>query len=298
MSVLTVPKSQALRFIRKESITDVQSYDNRFVHDLVYAKTLPYFYSQKFIKTDPLWCQYRTDYTNITVNRVDSDNNRTALSPTLIYTDSSDLRYYNVDISLLSLSGCYFIEIIGDDIDKPLATFQSEYFNVSEELNDSIWIKWRGNLTAYDDMMDWESHSLYQGIRLIGRDRELTPEQNKTIYDNSDYAPVTLKSKPIRNMELEINNAPYWMIEKVNLGLSHDEFFVQEVQYNTSEVLQADKLGDLLTKKATVVLTQVDFEDGEDTEITGDIPQSFILFNDSGDLMLYNDSGDFTKANN
>jgi hypothetical protein len=291
--IFTLPLSQALRFIDINKSTDVQNYDNRFVKDLVYAKTLPYYFVQQFENTDPLWCQFRTNYTGITANLVDEDNNRTDLTANLelIYIDSSDRSYYNLPVDLSALDGCYFVEFVLSEAGKAEGLFQSEVFTVSDEIEDSTFVEWFGN-DQYDDKMHWTD--LKQGIRIISSDRNLLTDQNKSVYSNSDYAPISLKSKPIRNMEFVINNAPFWLIEKVNLGLCHDDFYINDLQYNTGEALEVEVLGDLLTKKASIILTQVNFEDGEDNEVTGGIipfPESHLKINATDDLLI-NGSGD------
>ena len=297
MAFITTPRSQSLRFISKNEYLDSQTYDNRFVKDLIYANTLPYYYVQQFIQSDTLWCQFRTDYNDITVNLVNNVNSRVELSKTLIYTDSSLRNYYEFDVDLSSLSGCYFVEIIGNDFDKPELIKQSEIFSISESIEHSLSIEWFNNNYGYDDQMHWDV-GRRQMIRLICMDRELSSDQNKTVYTNAGYYPMTLKSKPLRLLNLIIDKAPFWIIEKINIGLSHDEFYVNGIRYNTDAVIEIEKLGDLLLNKASIQLTQFDFEDGEDKEVTGQTAQSYILFNNSGDYMLYNDSGDLTKANN
>ena len=297
MAFITTPRSQSLRFISKNEYLDSQTYDNRFVKDLIYANTLPYYYVQQFIQSDTLWCQFRTDYNDITVNLVNNVNSRVELSKILIYTDSSLRNYYEFDVDLSSLSGCYFVEIIGNDFDKPELIKQSEIFSISESIEHSLSIEWFNNNYGYDDQMHWDV-GRRQMIRLICMDRELSSDQNKTVYTNAGYYPMTLKSKPLRLLNLIIDKAPFWIIEKINIGLSHDEFYVNGIRYNTDAVIEIEKLGDLLLNKASIQLTQFDFEDGEDKEVTGEPVQSYILFNNLGDYMLYNDSGDLTKANN
>jgi len=297
-NIFTLPRSNSLRFIDAGKLQSVQNYDNRLIVDLYYAKTLPYYWIQQFQTNDLLWFQYRTNYNDILTELIDEAGNRVDLagSTTLVFTDQSGIEYYNVIVDTSALIGKYRIEINGSSAGRPNFQFFSECFNVSTIVLDSIFIEWFGNDFAYPDQMYWSDFK--QGVRVIGRDREFTPEQNKSVYDNSDYAPITLKSKPIRNMLLEINNAPFWMIEKVNIGLSHDEFYVQSVQYNTGDAISQEKLGDLLTAKATIQLTQVDFENGEDKPIDGEIPDSLELFNAAGDLVLFNNTGDFVKVTN
>ncbi|PNX47946.1 MAG: hypothetical protein BV457_04765, partial [Thermoplasmata archaeon M9B1D] len=168
-AIFTIPNSNSLRFIDTAKIAEMQNYDNRFIHDLQYAKTLPYYFTQSFQKGDPLWIQYRTNYTTISAYLVDSDNNRTDLSGSIsiIGSDSSGRSYYKVEIDTSLLSDdCYFIEFSGSDFGKPNFNFQSESFRIEEEVNDSVWIEWTGNDRGYDDMMIWDN--LKQGIRLKG----------------------------------------------------------------------------------------------------------------------------------
>jgi len=297
-AIFTFPLSQTLRFVNLNDKDEVQNLDNRFIKDLYYAKTLPYYYLQQVEQGDDLWVQFRTTYATKNIYLVGEDNIRVELSQTLLMTDSNGYSYYNVVVPVSGKTGCYFIEGTASDVDKPNALIQSEVFNISEESKNSIKIKWRGNLYGYDDQMDWISHSLYQFVRIDGRDREVQPEQNKTIYDDTDYAPSTLKSKPIRNVNIEVNKVPWWLIEKINIGLSHDEFLCQNVAYNTDNLIESEKLGDTMLYKASVVVTQLDFENGEDEEISGDIPIDYIAFNDTGDRMLFNNTGDYAKANN
>lgn len=298
-AIFTTPKAQALRFIDKNERTNQQTYDNRFADQLKYPHTLPLNFKQRFLNTDPLWCHFRTNYTGITaylVLETESTSTRTDITGDLIevYEDSSERKYYNLPIDLSGLDGCYFIEFVVSDVDKPLNTIQSELFHVVEEMPNSVLIEWFGN-DAYDDKMHWTD--LKQFVRIDGSDRNLSPDQSKSIYENSDYAPITLKSKPLRKLELIINKVPYWVIEKINIALNHDDFYCNTVQYNGEDVIEPTILGDTQLYSGTVLVTQLDFENGEDTEISGEIEQSFIAFNDSGDRMLFNDSGDYGLAN-
>ena len=296
-AIFTFPRSQTLRFIDLNKQNDVQNLDNRFIKDLQYAKTLPFYYVQQVEQQDNLWVQFRTTYGTKNIYLVGENNVRQELSQTLLMTDSNGYSYYNVTVPISNKIGCYFIEGTASDVDKPNALIQSEVFNINEEFKNSIKIKWRGNLDGYDDQMDWISHNLYQFVRIDGRDREVQPDQNKTIYDDTDYAPSTLKSKPIRNVSIEVDRAPWWIVEKINIGLSHDNFLCQDVAYNTGDAIESEKLGDTMLYKASIVVTQLNFENGEDEEITGDIPENYLLINDT-DYLLINDSGDRLKINN
>jgi len=294
-SIFTIARSQSLKWINLADKSDMQTYDNRFDEELQYAHTLPYAFCPRRLQSDGLWFQYRTNYSAVNVYLVDEDNNKTLLTSSLEFIDSSSRKYYNVDVNISAITGNYYLECVGADSGRPTFLFQSETFEIVDEYDDSILIEWFGN-DSYNDQIYWTDKK--QSIRVEGYDRDLLVEQSKSVYDNTDYAPITLKSKPIRQTEVVINRTAFWVIERINLGLSHDEFYVQGVQYNTGDVIEAEKLTDSRLYKGVVTLTQLDYEDGEDTEITGEIEQAYIAFNDLGDRMLYNDLGDYAKANN
>ena len=297
--IFTLPPSQALRFINKNELTDLQNYGNRFAYRLLYPNTLDYNYAQKFLNSDPLWVHFRTNYTSITAYLVEEKQSvsiRTDISANLtaVYTDSSDRVYYNLPIDLSALDGCYFIEFQGSDIDKDTFTIQSEVFYIVDSMPRSILIEWFGNY-SYNDMMHWVSDK--QFVRVDGSDRNFIAGQNKTIYENSNYAPITLKSKSLRQLEIIVDSVPYWVIEKINIALSHDEFYCNSVQYNGEDVIEAERMGDSQMYKGTVTVTQIDFENGEDRQITnGEILQSYLMINDT-DYLLINDAGDRLKIN-
>ena len=297
-AIFTLPKSQTLRFVNKNLLTSQQTYDNRFAERLRYPITSPYHFTQKILNSDSLWIQFRTNYSEFKAYIYDSSNTKIDITSNanLIYTDSSGRNYYNLEVSTSALSGCYFIEFIGSDVDKSTFVIQSEIFEVVDYMPDSVLIEWIGNDYAYDDQMHWGSKK--QFIRVIGRDRELQVEQSKSVYNNSDYAPVTLKSKPIRNVKIEFELLPYWMVEKINLALNHDYFYCNGVQYNTEDLIEAEAKGNSQLYTASIIATQINFENGEDDEITGgEILQSYLKTNDT-DYLLINDSGDRLKINN
>lgn len=299
MDIFTIPRAQTLRFVNQNEIDDVQSYDNRLVFELSYPRMEPYEYSQLIEKTDDLWLQFRTNYNDFQVIISDCDENETDLTSlaNLIYTDSSDRNYYYLPIDASVLEGYYQILIIGETPLRADVSFLSEVFYIQETFEDSRKVEWRGNSFSYDDQMHWDGFDNRAFVRSVCLDKKMTPLQSKTTYQNSDYTPINLIAKPNRSVTLEIDSAPFWIVEKINIGLCHDEFYLNEIQYNSEETIEIEEQEDLLKIGGSVELTEIDYENGEDKAISGEINQSFIAFNDSGDRMLFNDLGDYTKAN-
>lgn len=298
-NVFQIPKAQTLRFFDPSKITEVQTADNRSIYEFEYPNTLPYTDVYKHKQSDPLWSQFRTNYSSFSAYLVDENENKIDITGqlTLLFVDLESRSYYNLDIPISDKLGCYYIEYSGSEVGKPAFQRFSDYFEVLEEVPNTLLIEWRGNLNGYDDQMDWVNHSLKQNLRVSASDRDLEADQNKSVYDNSSYAPLTLKSKPIRKMILNINRLHQLLVEKINIALSHDEFYVNNVQYNTDSSPESEILGDTMQYKGTITLTQINFEDGEDEEVTGIVETAFLKINDT-DFLLINDSGDRLKISN
>ncbi len=297
-AIFTFPQSQTLRFINLNKSTDLQNFDNRFANRLKYPHTLPYHYCQTIEQTDNLWFQFRTNYENFTIAIVNAETDvRTDITSLaeLQYTDSSDRKYYNVFPDVTALNGYYFFEIYGSDNDKSTVTFQSEIIKIVEEFKNSILLEWIGNY-SYDDKMHWTDYK--QFLRVEGSDRDITADQNKTIYQNTDYAPINLKSKPLRICSIKINLVSDWIGEKINLALSHDEFYCNEIRYNLEDLFEQTILTDSRMQTIVIEATQIDFEDGTDEEITGgEIIGAYLLYNDT-EFYIIDDSESLIKINN
>jgi hypothetical protein len=96
-------------------------------------------------------------------------------------------------------------------------------------------------------------------MRVKGMTRDSLTINNKTIYNNSNYEPVTLKAKPITQRTLNIDFAPFYMVEKINIGMNHDKFLVNLEEFNSQEPLTSAPLaGGNLMYKATATLTLIE----------------------------------------
>lgn len=270
---IDIQKAQALRFVNLNRYVLPQNYDDRLVMDLIYPSTVNNQYLQSFQNSDYLRIHYRTDYTVYTISLIDSSGNATIITANqaLIFTDANGLSYYNLDIDISNLTGCYYVKIYLVEAEKPINTFVSESFFVSETIKDTVWVEWYGNLRSYDDGMYWTGE-YKQGVRLKARLRDYELSQSKNVYENVNYTPQTLKTKPNRAIIMDVDLVAQWIIEKLNIGLNHDNFWVNGVEYNNDEAVINTALGDLLAYKTSITLIELNYQNGQSRELFGELP--------------------------
>jgi len=251
-----------------------QNYDDRLVMDLFYPSTVNNGYLQQFEQSDYLRLHYRTDYTAYTISLIDSQGNETDLTQNqgLIFTDANDLSYFNLEVDISALSGCYYIKIYLYQPEKPIVTFRSEPFIVAQTVKNSVWVEWYGNLRSYDDGMYWTG-DYKQGVRITARLRDFELSQSKNVYENVNYTPQTLKTKPNRAVSLTIDNTAQWILEKLNIALNHDQLWCNGVEYNNDEAVSHTPLGDYLGYTAELILIETNYQDGQSRELFGELPQ-------------------------
>jgi hypothetical protein len=270
---IDLQKSQALRFVNLEREKLPQNYDDRLIKNLVYANTANRDITQVFEQTDYLNIHFRTDYSVYTIIIIDDLGIELDITSnqSLSFTDPLGLKYYNLPISLSSLTKCYFVEIRLNEQNKPINIFKSENFKVSEIVPNSTWIECYGNERTYDDSQHW-ANDIRQGIRVISRLRDYEFSQSKNVYDSVDYVPETLKSKPNRTVMLDVDLDNQYILEKINLFLNHDFFWVNGVRYNNDEAVSNTPMGNLLAYKSQIQLIESDYQNGESRELTGEFP--------------------------
>jgi hypothetical protein len=154
---------------------------------------------------------------------------------------------------------------------KPINTFRSESFIIVETVKNSTWIECYGNERTYNDAQHW-ADDLRQGIRVRSRLRDYEFSQSKNVYDSVDYVPETLKSKPNRTILLDIELDNQYILEKINIFLNHDQFWVNGIRYNNDEAVGNTPMGNLLAYKSQIKLIESDYQNGESRELTGEEP--------------------------
>lgn len=267
----TIVNSQQLRFVNRTLYSSTpNTFDNRLYPHVEFQDRDIVPYCQKVQQNDSLWFQFRTSFDDFNINLVDSDFNKTSLSagsPIYSYEieDGTTVYIYNCDIPVSSLTGIYYVEMYFNTENKR-TVFWSEQFDVQAEHENTLLLKFGGN-SGTSDGFRWASVPLeidrYQYLRIEARMIEGIPDDQKSTYDDSDIELTTLDSNPIRIDTLDIKLIPYYLHEKINLALGHDEFYVNDELYNLDESFELTSFKDQLTRTGSIPLRKVVYENNE-----------------------------------
>jgi hypothetical protein len=299
MAKLTVPTSNALRFVNYTYYDrTIANHSTRLYPDYLYQGRYFQQYYQKIEQTDSVWFQILTDYLDFQLLLVEcSTGNQTNIRSSLNYlTDSNGLSIYECTLNVASLSGVYYLILRSYQPFEPLIEFRSEKFHVKNEWENTLLMKWQGNSTMNDGMY-WEK---YQQLRVEGKITKTEYGANKSFYDDSNMELITLRFNPSLTYRLDIQKIPYWIAEKINLAIGHDEFWCNDLLLNTSDVLELENFNGTTLFKGQLMLRAVKYENYSDVEeLTGDIPvyqDAFFLINDNDNILI--NATDILKINN
>jgi hypothetical protein len=199
-------------------------------------------------------------------------------------------------LNVTSLSGVYYLILRSYQPLQPYITFYSEKFHIKSEWENTLLMKWQGNTTINDGMY-WEK---YQNLRVEGKITKTEYGANKAFYDDSNYELITLRFNPSLTYRLDIQKIPYWIAEKINLAVGHDEFWCNDLLLNTSDVLDLENFNGTTLFKGQLMLKAVEYENYSNVEeLEGNAPifvDSFSLINDT-DFSIIN-ATDLNKINN
>jgi len=298
-------ESNSLKFKRLEDYTSLQNDNTRLYYDQLHPGIVKENYSQKHLNTDPLWLQFRTDYdiTTVTLTLIKYDGTEVDLTSSivLIATLETGLKQYEIVYDTTSLSGEYYLLFEFEQALYPLATYQSEWFEVDTEFPYHLKIEWLGESETYPDGLIWST--VTQKIWIYGRLFSSYFGAKSTVYEDSSYSLTTLKSQPIKFKKWEIEKIPDWIVEKINIALSHSTFKINGIQYASEERLpESEPIENGLSLYSyEMKLRQVDYEDySTDTELTGTAPvfaDDDLIF-DNEDTLMDIDGTDTIKINN
>jgi hypothetical protein len=241
--------------------SNLQNFDNRLLQQEDYVDYNDRVYFQKISGSDTILIQFATDVAlgDITAGIYDLEDvlisNETS-NISLILTSTS-FSVYNLSITIAA-EGFYYLKINFDSPD----TYQSEYFQIDGFETDKM-VKMEYSESENDGIIYDNSETFI--VRLESRLAEYKPGQEKVVYTNFNEALSNLNSFPIRTFTLEYGPLPRYMVEKLNLALSHQIFKANDVEYQSQEGPEADLLKDsvVITNMyhGTVNLQQVDYED-------------------------------------
>jgi len=270
MSFVQIPLSNTLRMVRTDNRSGLlQNFDNTLLQDEDFVDYNDRVYFQKIYSADDILIQYSTDQTPVTAKIYDLEG--TEISDvsgdiTLILTSTS-FNVYNLSFNI-AVEGFYYLKM---DFGSGTEVYQSEYFQIDGYETDNI-VKIEYNTGENDGIIYDNSETFI--IRLEGRLAEYKAGQDKEVYENYNASLVALNSFATRTFVLEYGPLPRYMIEKLNLALTHQVFKVNDVEYQTKEGPDANLLKDSIDitnmYEGKTNLQQVNYEDY--TEASDDEP--------------------------
>lgn len=269
---MTFPKSQQLRFINKTYYpTTAVRYDTRLFRDFTFINRYDAAYCQKIEQTDNLVVQFRTTYPDFILTlrdkltNTDTDYSGTAGAPIYSYTDSASdtVNVYNVTINVTALNGYYTFFVKGYSSGLPEILFESEPFEVREEHENTVLMKFGCNGSIADGMRWGEANYLLdypQYLRIEGQmiDIFFSGEINK--YIDSDSELTNLNNYPNCLYNLDFKEIPYYLVEKINLALQHDYFEIDGLQLNIDDDFETTNYKNMLFASGSIKLRQVEYE--------------------------------------
>ena len=235
MSFVQIPLSNTFRMVRTDDQAGtLQNFDNRLLHQETFTDYNVRPYLQKVSSSDNVLIQFATDLTTITAKVYDIngtlviDKSSGISSPPIV--ESTTFNIYNLIFSL-SVQGNYYLELTFTD-GEDSQVWQSEWFQIDGYVTENL-TKIEYN-TGDNDGISYLNNETFI-IRIEGRFAEVDNDQEKEVYENYDESLTNLNAFAIRKPTLELGAVPRYMIEKLNLALTHEVFKVNDVKYQTKE---------------------------------------------------------------
>jgi hypothetical protein len=291
-------------FVRKEDyLLKMQTERTRFFEDYEYQDRQfdePYIFS--FDQTDPLFFQYRTDYSEFTITLYSSTGTIIGtLTKTLLlnYASTSEFygsRLYQSNIDLSSLSGEYYVEIYCYEINKPILTFKSALFHVEQNCP-GLKLEWFGS-TSLPDPFIWDVQKAT--LRMVGEIKRKLSCNEKITYVTTEGNIENTYCLPKNMRLLQVDIVPEYIETILDLSVQHDSFYVNEVEFGASESGWEFESTHNCLYPMNIKLTQKNYYNfAEDEELTGNNPvydDDYMMINDT-DYVLINTTDKVTINN-
>ena len=267
---------------RLEDYDLLQSDTTRLSPDFVYPSITNPCYFINILQSDNLWIQFRTNYVDFQVFIINEAETETEITSNVAsgVDLSNDRKQYELFLDLTGYEGYYKLKFLFDqDADKPVATYESEWFNIATEYdNDYLKIECKnGDFNPYDDGIIWSGET--QKLYLLGSIVDLMPGVEKSVFTASNYKMKTTQAQPLKSKKLKVELAPDYLYEILNIFLSHDYFYINSVRFNSEETFEIERQGDTRLYPSELTLRVVEDAQGNayedysiDQTITGDLP--------------------------
>ena len=241
-----IGKANSIAFIRQDS--NEGNFDNTFFNERQFENHLLYNYTQKFINSDAPKIHVKTKdgiaVPTITAIKKDYTNINIVPSLEATYTDFK-IYTFEVDMSLYGVN--FRVKVIAGS-----ETWMSEPIEVISDIDYYLKLEWFN----FDNAFDCEySTGLTHFVRIEGITRDYEPAGEVSLYDNQGEL-TKLKETVIRTLMLETGVIPDYLAEKIRVGMAHDKFFVNDVDFVTDSLPDIKTVGFTNFKELSVSLTQ------------------------------------------
>lgn len=270
-----IAKSNVLRYVRTDNQSGTeQTLNNRLLTNMTIPNTsMDWNYFQKFKIADLIPTQIIIDVSEVTaidsfkVYDFEDDSLKATITIPAVTLTKDDVTYgtvnwYDFIINTSGYNGYYYVIVTINTTQ----LYQSEPFNVFAFTDDDgILLKWYNNIISrYNDGIYYDGTQL-NIMRLESRFFHIEPGQEKTVYKGLLGRINILKGQPLMFIMLQLSGVPYWIFEKINIALQHDNFFINNEEFQTDEKfsikhIKQGEQGTLITT-GEVKLQQVNYEE-------------------------------------
>lgn len=298
-----LPKVNDLRFVRIDTRSGKkQNKDEYLLSELIYPVfSYEFDKKQKYNIGDSILNQIITKYT---INKVELYTSNDVLvsdltsdlvqARTPVTTDDyGTVNYWNHEIDTTPLFGDYYILLTINSTQ----LYKSEIFR-SQGLTDANGVL----IQYYNDTESKSGDGVHYNGSMIFKfwidGRIYTPEFNeeRTIYNSFNFIPEVLKGVAQRYDILEYGTIPWFISEKLNLAIQHDNFKINGIDYigkgNIRDTnIKSDPLGTLF-HKGQLIAQPKNYEQYVSIIATEPEVQNNIIWGDSEDILIWGDSTD------
>lgn len=286
MAIFSIPSSNCLEWQRTDTTPTYQESKNMLYASSTWLGRWQKFYAQKFIPTDEIKVQLTTDYTTLVLTLCN-------LSDTVVYTYSfgaakyaytDGLNVYEYDIDTTSLAaGYYYAKITATMDGAPSLTYKSEpiyLHTINTTYKQTYKLLWKDG----EDNGIYDSENTDFSFRVEADFFEPDFGADNEVYENQDYELKKIKSQPIKSLMFRTSLVPAWVVEKINIALTHDYFTVNGERFQSKEAMKFISKDKSSLGIGEVLLQKYGYENYDTyTSASGSAPANVVLGYVNGD---------------
>lgn len=181
-------------------------------------------FAQKVISTDSILFQVLNGGTAQII-----DSNNTVVKTATKLGPFSGLYLFSASWASLS-DGCYRIKV-----DVSGTNYYSNYFDLKSSHSNTLKLRWTNSSNAFG--LDYESVSWTFQVRLEAKLRNpFYEKEEKEIFIYSNGTREVLRSRTVKTQMLVVAEIPEYLHDAVSIGIEHDTFTIDGVEYINEEV--------------------------------------------------------------